>query len=164
MENPLPPKAQYTLQRLRRLLLPASIIVAMLLLAAVGAYAWFFVVHPCELNVVEEASVLLFSQMNRYEDVYQVAISASPNSVVLPVSVLQQILMDTQQVAVPSCMQSAKGELLDYMRTIIRAFDAYAAQEPDATVRGLVDEAVTHLHNFDSELEAIQECAPYCLP
>ena len=164
MENPLPPKAQYTMQRLRRLLPPASILVALLLLAAVGAYAWFFVFQPCELNVVEEASALLFSQMNRYEDVYQVAISASPNSVVLPVSVLQQILMDTQQVTVPSCMQSAKGELLDYMRTIIRAFEAYAAREPDATVRGLVDEAVTHLHNFDSELDAVQECAPYCLP
>jgi predicted PurR-regulated permease PerM len=164
MENPLPLKAPYTMQRLRRLLRPASILVALLLVAAVGAYAWFFVFHPCELNVVEEASVLLFSQLNRYEDVYQVAISASPRSVVLPVSVLQQILMDTQQVAVPSCMQSAKGELLNYMRTIIRAFDAYAAQEPDATVRGLVDAAVTHLHNFDTELEAVQECAPYCLP
>lgn len=164
MENPLPSKAQYTMQRLRRLLLPASLVVALLLLAAVGAYTWFFVFHPCEMNVVEEASALLFSQLNRYEDVYQVAISASPNSVVLPVSVLKQVLMDTQQVVVPSCMQSAKGELLDYMRTIIRAFDAYAAQEPDATVRGLVDEAVMHLHNFDSELEAIKECAPYCLP
>jgi hypothetical protein len=83
---------------------------------------------------------------------------------VLPVSVLKQVLMDTQQVAVPACMQTAKGELLHYMRTIIRAFDAYAAQEPDTTVRGLVEEAVTHLHNFDSELEAIQQCAPYCLP
>ena len=164
MENPLPPKAQYTMRRLRRLLRPASIIVALLLLAAVGVYTWFFVFHPCEMNVVEEASALLFSQLNRYEDVYQVAISASPNSVVLPVSVLKQVLMDTQQVDVPSCMQSAKGELLNYMRTIIRAFDAYAAQAPDATVRGLVDEAVTHLHNFDSELEAIKACAPYCLP
>jgi len=164
MENRLPLKAPYTMQRLRRLLRPASILVSLLLVAAVRAYAWFFVFHPCELNVVEEASVLLFSQLNRYEDVYQVAISASPRSVVLPVSVLQQILMDTQQVAVPSCMQSAKGELLNYMRTIIRAFDAYAAQEPDATVRGLVDAAVTHLHNFDTELEAVQECAPYCLP
>ena len=164
MENPLPLKAQYTMQRPRRMLRPASILVALLLLAAGGAYTWFFVFHPCEMNVVEEASVLLFSQLNRYEDVYQVAISASPRSVVLPVSVLQQILMDTQQVAVPSCMQSAKGELLNYMRTIISAFDAYAAQEPDATVRGLVEEAVTHLHNFDSELEAIKECAPYCLP
>ena len=164
MENPLPSKAQSVMQRRRRWLLPASLIVALLLAAAVGAYGWFFVFHPCELNVVEEASGLLFSQLNRYEDVYQVAISASPTSVVLPVSVLKQVLMDTQQVAVPACMQTAKGELLHYMRTIIRAFDAYAAQEPDTAVRGLVEEAVTHLHNFDSELEAIQECAPYCLP
>ena len=164
MENPLPLKAQYTMQRLRRLLLPASILVALLLLAAIGAYTWFFVFHPCELNVVEEASALLFSQLNRYEGVYRVAISASPSSVMLPASVLKQILMDTQQVAVPSCMQSAKGELLSYMRTIIRAFDAYAAQEPDAIVSGLVDEAVTHLRNFDTELEAVKECSPYCLP
>lgn len=164
MENPLPPNAQYTMQRLRRFLLPAGIIVGLLLAAAVGAYAWFFLIHPCELNVVEEASEILFSQLDRYEDVYQVAINASPSSVVLPVSVLQQILMDTQQVTVPFCMQTAKAELLNYMRVIIRAFDAYAAREPAETVRGLVDKAVTHLHNFDTELEAVKACAPYCIP
>jgi hypothetical protein len=141
-----------------------STIAVLLLVAAGSVYAWFFLIHPCELNTVEETSALLFSQLDRYEDVYQVAISASPQSVLLPVSVLQQILMDTQQVAVPSCMQTAKEEVVDYMRTIIRAFDAYAAQEPDETVRALVNKAVTHLHNFDTELEAVKECAPYCLP
>jgi hypothetical protein len=163
MDNPSPPKAQNTIQRLRRFLWPASVMVALLLAVSAGAYAWFFLFHPCELNVVEEASALLFSQLDRYEDVYQVAISSSPQSVILPVSVLQQILMDTQQVAVPSCMQTAKGELLGYMRTIIRAFDAYAAQEPDESVRGLIKEAVTHLQNFDTELDAVKECAPYCI-
>ena len=164
MANPASTETQRTVQKSTRFLLPAGVIIVLLIVVAGGTYAWFFVSRPCEVKVVEEASGLLFSQLGRYEDVYQVAISASPSSVVLPVSVLQQILMDTQQVAVPACMQTAKDELVNYMRTIIRAFDAYAAQEPDATVRALVNEAVAHLHTFDAELAAVRECAPYCLP
>jgi len=163
MANPAPTETRDTVHRSSRFLLPAGVIIGLVIVAAAGIYAWFFVSRPCEVKVVEEVSGLLFSQLGRYEDVYQVAISASPSSVVLPVSVLQQILMDTQQVAVPPCMQTAKNELVNYMRTIIRAFDAYAAQEPDATVRTLINEAVAHLHSFDAELEAVKDCAPWCI-
>jgi len=116
------------------------------------------------VDAIEEAATILGSQLDRYEDVYQVAISASPDSVVLPVSVLKQTVMDTQQVSVPGCLESAKHELLEYMKIVIKAFDAYAARESDSTVRGLVNEAVTHLNQFDAELKTVNECAPFCWP
>src|SRR5262245_54363806 len=125
MTTPMPPEIQNITRKSNRLLLTASSIMVLLIVAAVGTYVWYFVLNPCEVQVVEDVSVLLGSQLNRYEDVYQVAISASPTSVVLPVSVLQQVLMDTQQVAVPSCMQAAKNELVQYMKSVIHAFDAY---------------------------------------
>ena len=82
----------------------------------------------------------------------------------MPVSVLKQTVMDTQEVPVPGCLESAKNELVDYMKIVITAFDAYAARESDSTVRGLIGEAVSHLNQFDAELKAVNECAPYCWP
>ena len=136
----------------------------MLIVGAAGTYFWYSYFRPCNSEAVNEAVTILSSQLNRYEDVYQVAISASPDSVVLPVSVLKQTVMDTQQVSVPGCLGSAKNELVEYMKIVIKAFDAYAAREPDSTVRGLINEAVTHLNQFDAELKAVNECAPYCWP
>ena len=164
MDNPAPLETQATVQKSSRFLLPAGVIIVLFVVAALGAYAWYSLFRPCEVKAVEEASALLRSQWNRYDDVYQVATAATRTSVVLPVSVLQRTLMDTQQVIVPACMQTAKDELLNYMGTVIQAFQAYGAGEADATVRGLIDESETHLDNFDTELEAVKECAPYCLP
>jgi len=143
---------------------PAIRLTTLLIVAAVGMYLWYSVVRPCNLDAVEEAATILGSQLDRYDDVYQVAISATPDSVVLPVTVLKQTTMDTQQVIVPTCMNAAKNELVQYMRIVIKAFDAYAARESDSTVRGLVSEAVTHLNQFDAELKAVRECAPFCWP
>jgi hypothetical protein len=143
---------------------PAIGLIALLVVAAVGTSLWYSLIRPCNVNAVEEAATILGSQLDRYEDVYQVAISATPDSVVLPVSVLKQTVMDTQQMPVPGCMQSAKNELVEYMKIVIKAFDAYAAREPDSTVRGLIIEAVTHLNQFDAELKAVNECAPFCWP
>ena len=141
-----------------------TVVVALLIVGAAGTYLWYSYFRPCNVDAIEEATTILGSQLDRYEDVYQVAISASPDSVVLPVSVLKQTVMDTQQVYVPGCLESAKHELLEYMKIVIKAFDAYAARESDSTVRGLVNEAVTHLNQFDAELKTVNECAPFCWP
>lgn len=164
MDNPAPLEKQGTIQKLRRFLFPAGVLIVLLIVAAVGTYAWFSLFRPCEVKAVEEASALLFSQLKRYDDVYRVATAASRTSVVLPVSVLQRTLMDTQQVVVPVCLRTAKDELLNYMGTVIRAFQAYGAGETDASVRGLIDESETHRDNFTTELEAVKECAPFCIP
>ena len=72
--------------------------------------------------------------------------------------------MDTQQVAVPVCMRTAKNELIDYMGTVIRAFQAFGAQEDDIAVRDLINQSETHYDRFKTELDAVRECAPFCLP
>lgn len=113
---------------------------------------------------LETQATVLRSLWKRYDDVYQVANAATPSSGDLPANVLKQILIDTQQVGAPTCMQTAKNELLDYMGTVIRAFRAYGAGEADAIVTGLINESETHLDHFRTELKAVQECAPYCLP
>lgn len=144
--------------------LALSLLIILLIVAAAGAYAWYSVYRPCEVSTVEDASALLVSQMKRYDKEYQFAATASRTMLLHPLRVLQQIHVETKEVVVPACMQTAKNELVDYMGTVIRAFRAYEAQETDATIRDLVNESETHYDNFAKELEGVKECAPFCIP
>ena len=164
MDNPTQLESQQLIKKSNRFLWPASVLIVLLIVVAVGAYTWFFIFNSCKVDAVKEASAILISQLNFYDRVYQVATNASPNSLVRPVDTLQQIFMDTKQVDVPACMQTAKNELLDYMGTVIRAFQAYAAGETNAAVIDLIDLSNTHYGNFSMEMEAVNECAPFCFP
>ena len=132
-----------------------------LLAAATGLYALFFVRGACEIQAVERASFLLVHQMERFDHSYQFATSAAPDKIVRPLAELQQILMDTQTVEVPGCLQAAKADLVAYMGTVVRAFLAYQAQEAEL-VRDLVGQSDTHYEEFHVEMDQVKECAPWC--
>jgi hypothetical protein len=116
------------------------------------------------VNAVKDASARLVRQRDSNDHTYQFATSASRDALVRPVAELQQILMDTQDVVVPACMKPAKTELIDYMGTVIHAFQAFGTQETDAAVRDLINASERHYDNFTAELEAINACAPFCIP
>jgi hypothetical protein len=61
-------------------------------------------------------------------------------------------------------MEPAKNELTSYMQTVIRAFKAYEAQEGTAMIRDLLRQSDVYYENFNSELEAVNQCAPFCAP
>jgi hypothetical protein len=155
---------QVTMKKSNRFLLPAGVFIVLLIMAAGGVYAWYFLYHPCEVNTVKETSAILISQANTYDRVYQSAINAPATLVDGPVVTMQQILMDTKEVVVPACMQTAKDELLNYMTVVIRAFRSFAALETEATVRDLVNKSDQHYGNFITELKAVNQCAPLCFP
>ena len=162
-ENDSPLKAQGVVQRSSRFPWAASVFAVLLIVVAAGAYTWYSLPRSCQVSAVEETSTILISQVKMYDNVYQSATAATQTSVVVPLAVMQQILMDTQQVAVPACMQTAKTELVNYMGTVIRAFLAYSAQEADTVVRGLIEQSETHYANFSTELKEVKKCAPYCI-
>ena len=164
MENPTPLETPETIQKTSRFLLPASVLIVLSIVAAAGMYAWYYWYNPCEVDAVKEASTILVTQLKTYDGVYQVATTASRTSPDHPVNTLKQIFMDTQEVVVPACMQTAKNELINYMGTVISAFQAYRAGEADATVLGLINQSNTQYDNFNSELEAVNRCAPFCAP
>ena len=138
-----------------------SIGALVLLAAAMGLYAFFFVRASCDIAAVERASFLLLHQMERFDHSYQFATSAAPDKIVRPLAELQQIQMDTQTVEVPGCLQTAKTDLVAYMGTVVRAFLAYQAQEADL-VRDLVGQSDTHYEEFHVEMDQVKECAPWC--
>ena len=143
-----------------RWLLGAFLVV--LSLVPAGRYAWRYLYNPCEVEDVKEASDSLVIQSKTYDRVYQSAVAGDRTSLDYPVTVMQQIFMDTQSMDVPACMQTAKGELLNYMETVIHAFRVFASGDADDTVRDLVVQSNQHYDNFVAEVEAAQECAPYC--
>jgi hypothetical protein len=144
--------------------LKLALVLLVFIAAASGMYIWYFLVRPCDVRVVEESSILLLRQRDRYDHTYQFATSTSRDAIVRPVAELQQILMDTQEVTVPACMQTAKNELIDYMGTVIHAFQAFGAHEADSAVRDLIDQSEAHYDSFETEVEAVRECAPFCIP
>jgi hypothetical protein len=163
MNNPRLLETQETARKPNRFLLLASALTTLVIVAAVGIYAWMYWVNPCEVEAVKGASAFLVTQLNTYDAQYQFTTTVYRRGLTAPVSKLQQIFMDTQAVAVPVCMQTAKNELLSYMGTVIRAFKAFGAEEEDATIANLLDQSDTHYDNFNSELEAVNKCAPFCI-
>ncbi|HET9906378.1 MAG TPA: hypothetical protein VFQ23_07045 [Anaerolineales bacterium] len=163
-ENSSLPNATKPVWQTKRFLFLLSICAGILTIGAVGMYAWYFWVNPCDPDRVERAATTLISQLNWYDSAYQFATSSSKTALTRPVQVLQEIAMDTNDLRVPACMQTTKAELVNYMRTVVRAFQAYMRSETDATVRGILDESSIHFNNFTTRLEAIRECAPYCAP
>ena len=164
MDNSLSSETYGAARKFRRFLLPAVLSFVLILSTAAGIYFWHFSNQSCEVGVVQDASAFLITQRNTYDEAYQFATTVSLNSLEHPVNTLKFILMDTQDVDVPACMQTAKSELIDYMGTVIRAFGAYGAGEADPEVRDLIGQAETHYDNFAVELDAVNECAPLCIP
>lgn len=162
MEPSTLPETQDAVQTLSRILWTASVLIVLLAVAALGMYAWYFLYSPCELNAVEDASALLLSQMKRYDKEYQFAATAPRDGIIHPLVVLQQIHRDTRDVLVPGCLQTAKEELVNYMGAVNRAFQAFGAQEAEATVRELINQSEMHYDNFNTEMEAVRQCAPFC--
>lgn len=152
------------MQKLKRSLFLAGFVVVLLTVVTGGIYAWMYFYNPCDIDAVDDASAFLVIQSKRYDDVYASAASGTRTSLTYPITVLQQILVDTQAVSVPTCMQTAKSELISYMGTVIQAFRAYTTSEEDSTVQNLIYESNVHYDNFYAELDVIRDCAPFCFP
>jgi hypothetical protein len=164
MDGLVQPKAQEARQKAGRSRWLAGLLTGLLIVAAVSVSGLYALRISCEVEAVSQSSTFLDIQLKTYDQVAQVAATASRSAPDHPVNTLKQILMDTQQVSVPRCMQTAKTELVNYMGTIILAFQAYRAGETDAAVLDLIRQSDAQYRDFRAELRAVNECAPYCLP
>jgi len=164
MDKPAQLKAQEPVQKSRRFPWLASALIVLLIVATAGSYTWYSLQRSCDVDKVKDASTFLGRQLKTYDHVYQVAVTADRTSPNHPVNLLKQIFMDTQEIIVPSCMQTAKNELINYMGTVISAFEAFRAGEADATVLGLIKQSDAQYMNFHEKLKAVNKCAPFCIP
>jgi hypothetical protein len=151
------------MQKSNRFFLLTSLFAVLLLVAGGGIYVWVEQFNPCDVEAVQDASTFLTSQLRAFDDLYQFTTTVYREGIDSPLYKLQQIYMNTKAVTVPACMRTAKQDLLDYMRTVIRAFEAFAAGEADATIREMVNQSNKQYDNFRAELRAVNECAPWCI-
>lgn len=152
------------MKRRNRFFLLTSAVITLLILGGAGVYGWRFRFNPCELAAVEKASGFLDVQLRAYDHLYQFTTTVYQGGIDSPVSKMQQIFMDTQSVEVPTCMETAKEELLNYMATVIHAFRAFEAGEPSDMINDLVNQSNSHFDRYRSALEEVHACAPFCLP
>ncbi len=164
MSNPELLEPQKPVQSSNRFRSLARVLVALVIVAAAGMYAWRYLYNPCEMDAVKEASAFLVSQQKTYDAQYQFTTTVARSELAIPVSMLEQIFLDTKAVAVPACMQMTKNELLNYMGSVTSAFRAYMAAEKDPAIRDLLSQSDTHYNNFSQELEAVNKCTPFCVP
>jgi hypothetical protein len=163
MDSPAQLRSQESVRKSSRLRWLVGALIVLFMITAAGMYAWRYLYNPCEVDAVKEASTYLVTQLNTYDKLFQVAATASQTSLDRPVLVMQQIHLDTREIAVPACMQTAKDELINYMGTVVRAFRAWEAGEADATISGLIRQSDTYYDNFHKELDAVNKCAPFCI-
>lgn len=140
-----------------------GVLLVVLLMAAL-LYWRVYLPRTCTVHAVQEASSFLNSQRTTFDHEYQFATTVPPESIKIPMATLQQILLDTDFVSVPRCVQPAKDQLLQYMTIVLQAFEAYRTRAGDATVAALVNQSNTHYDQFVARLESVNRCAPYCLP
>jgi hypothetical protein len=112
MENPLPPEEQPVPEKPGRFLLAAGAVLGIMVVAALGVYAWYAVYGPCTRGTVDTASTALFEQVAAFEQAYRSAASTTPIGLIGPVTTMQQVVWDTREVEVPACMQIARNELI----------------------------------------------------
>ncbi len=137
------------------------LILLLCIMFAVSGVGWHYYYGPCGINRVKTAGLALADQFDAYQDAYDVAASTSRIALAGPILQLQQVKRDTQLTPVPPCMEGAKYELVQTIDNGISAFLAFSSQD-DFTVDFYMNESVSHLAEFRTQLEAVEACKPFC--
>jgi hypothetical protein len=138
------------------------LVAALCILVIGGGVGWHYFYGPCGVTRVEDAGHVLRDQVQVYDDAYNIAASTARISLAGPVAELQRILRETENIEVPSCMEKAKNELVLSIDDSVKAFLAFMSEESDIAVGSLLDSSVTHLGNFNKEMDVVDACKPFC--
>lgn len=162
MEDSHPSEEQQAPDRWTSLLWIGGGVMLLLIVAAIGGFAWLALYGPCSVKKVETASNTMRDQLQLFDATYQSTSSLNVVELLGPMTQLQQILIDTEKVVVPACLQAAQFELLTVMETLVRAILAEMESKPEATAANLIEKSNKHRDNFTAELEWINKCSPLC--
>lgn len=138
-------------------------LIIIVILAAVGAaYAWYYYYGPCGLRRINHSMSQLQQIAERWDDANSIAGSAARIALAAPVSDLQKIKREANELGVPGCLAPAKRTLLASMEASIDAYLAFMQRNDDLTVSTKMLLAETKKSTFASELRRVSDCAPYC--
>jgi hypothetical protein len=156
---------QHREQRLRQRKMVSDLLIILSVLLCIlvvgGGIGWHYFYGPCGLSRVKQGGLALADQFDAYHDAYNIAESTARIALAGPVLQLQQVERSTALVAVPPCMERAKEELVQANDATVQAFLAFMSQN-DFEVDAYLSQSDSHLAEFQTQLEAIEKCKPFC--
>jgi len=139
------------------------IIVIVLLVVVAGAgFGWYYFQGPCGTSKVNKAIDDMSTVAEEFDDAFAVANSTARMSLSGPISEMQNVKRNADDIVVPVCLENAKQLLVGGMQTSIDGFIAFLGQEPDDVVTSYFVDAGQQLAIATDEMETISECAPFC--
>lgn len=141
---------------------PVAILLAFIALVIIGGGAGYYFYGPCGLVRFRDASSKLEGLMEKHLDLSTLASSTSRIALTVPVTQLQDLRRDIQDVPHPTCMQPAFDDLDKAMDFEISAYLGFMAQDPDTSVEVKMQTAGSYLQNATNHLSVLRMCAPLC--
>lgn len=140
----------------------AIVVIAVVLVLALGGFAWYYLSGPCGILAVNQATDQMISLDEKFTDAVKVAESTSRISLSGPISELQSIAREINNLEVPACLEPAKKYYYKSADSEIMALLAFAAQEKDSVVSSHMRLSVSFYSDAQDEIEKIKACAPFC--
>jgi len=139
------------------------ILLSLVLVLVLGTgTGWYYFYGPCGTKVIDGAADQITSLLTRWLDAARLADTTSRIALSGPVSSLQQIRRDTDDIQVPSCLRLAKGHMVVGMDYAIDGFLLFMGEASDDQISSRFDLAEASFGHVVQELTRIKECAPFC--
>jgi PHP family Zn ribbon phosphoesterase len=141
----------------------ALIVVAVVLVLALGGFAWYYLSGPCGILAVNQSIEQLLSLDEEFNDAVKVAESTSRISLSGPISELQAIAREINDLKVPACLEPAKKYYYKSADNEIMALLAFASQEKESVVSSYIYTSLSAYGDAQDEVAKIKACAPFCV-
>ena len=132
------------------------------LILVVGGFVWYYYYGPCGIQRVQESTQQLLDIQKRWDSSLILATNSSRLVLTEPLVKLNDIRQELIIIPVPSCMQSAKQNLHNSMRTTIEAYISFLQYVSENDIRQKFNIAAKEMGEYVRKMQEIHNCAPFC--
>lgn len=139
-----------------------SILLAVILCVAGGAFGGYYFFGPCGMAKVNKSGPELRTAIDKFEDDLLVASSTSRIALASQINRLQEDAREFRNIEVPRCMDPVKIDLVNGADDYIKAFVLFQGQESDIDVANYMKKGDLQLNRARIRLNDVYACAPFC--
>jgi hypothetical protein len=135
---------------------------------AIGGGLFYYQQGPCGVARVKAAVATMQHLGAEWDDANKLAGTTGRGSLSGPISNLQKIARDANDLNLPGCMDAAKAAMTAYMEDTVDGYILFMSQmssdsaTTDAQVNQKFNLASTEYDTFETLLSDVQKCAPFC--